>query len=125
MMKILFTGGSSFTGFWFIRELAAAGHEVTAVFRRQAEEYADEVRRQRVALAAEACRPVYGCSLRRRAVPRPDQRREAGTSSATTPPTSPTTRAPTSTPSRPSGTTPTTCRPCSRPSGPPAAAECS
>ena len=47
-MKILFTGGSSFTGFWFIRELAAAGHEVTAVFRKRAEEYSDEVRRQRV-----------------------------------------------------------------------------
>ena len=32
-MKILFTGGSSFTGYWFVRELAAAGHDVTAVFR--------------------------------------------------------------------------------------------
>ena len=28
-------GGSSFTGHWFIRELAAAGHEVTATFRRE------------------------------------------------------------------------------------------
>ena len=42
-MKILFTGGSSFTGFWFIRELAAAGHAVTAVFRRHAEEYSETV----------------------------------------------------------------------------------
>ena len=25
-MKILFTGGSSFTGYWFIRELTATGH---------------------------------------------------------------------------------------------------
>ena len=33
MMNILFTGGSSFTGSWFIRELAAAGHQVTAIFR--------------------------------------------------------------------------------------------
>jgi hypothetical protein len=24
---ILFTGGSSFTGYWFIKELASAGHE--------------------------------------------------------------------------------------------------
>jgi UDP-glucose 4-epimerase len=62
-MKILFTGGSSFTGSWFIRELAAAGHEVTAVFRRQAEDYPDAVRRRRVALAAAAGRPVYGCSF--------------------------------------------------------------
>jgi UDP-glucose 4-epimerase len=62
-MKILFTGGSSFTGMWFIRELAAAGHEVAAVFRRRADEYADAVRRRRVALAIEVCRPVYGCSF--------------------------------------------------------------
>ena len=32
-MKILFTGASSFTGFWFARALAAAGHEVVATFR--------------------------------------------------------------------------------------------
>jgi nucleoside-diphosphate-sugar epimerase len=62
-MKILFTGGSSFTGFWFIRELVAAGHEVTAIFRKRAEDYADLVRRQRVASAAESCRAVHGCSF--------------------------------------------------------------
>ena len=62
-MKILFTGGSSFTGFWFIRELAAAGHAVTAIFRKHPEEYPDDVRRQRVMLASEVCRPVYGCSF--------------------------------------------------------------
>ena len=50
-MKVLFTGGSSFTGMWFIRELAAAGHQVAAAFRRPAGEYADPVRRRRVALA--------------------------------------------------------------------------
>jgi nucleoside-diphosphate-sugar epimerase len=63
MMRILFTGASSFTGFWFIRELAAAGHEVTAVFRRRAEDYADSVRARRVVLASRACRPVHGCSF--------------------------------------------------------------
>ena len=46
-MKILFTGASSFTGYWFVRELAAAGHEVTATLRRPAAEYTD-VRRKRV-----------------------------------------------------------------------------
>ena len=40
-MKVLFTGGSSFTGFWFIRELAAAGHDVTAVFRKRPDEYSE------------------------------------------------------------------------------------
>jgi UDP-glucose 4-epimerase len=62
-MKILFTGASSFTGLWFVRELAAAGHEVTATFRRSADEYPDRVRRERVALAGKVCRPVYGCSF--------------------------------------------------------------
>ena len=62
-MKILLTGGSSFTGYWFIKELAAAGHEVTAVFRKRAEEYSDAVRRERVRLASEVCRPVHGCSF--------------------------------------------------------------
>jgi UDP-glucose 4-epimerase len=62
-MKILFTGGSSFTGFWFIHELAAAGHTVTAVFRRQAKEYPDAMRRERVSLASATSRPIYGCSF--------------------------------------------------------------
>jgi UDP-glucose 4-epimerase len=62
-MKILFTGASSFTGFWFIHELAAAGHSVTAVFRKQAEEYADAIRRERVTLASATSRAVYGCSF--------------------------------------------------------------
>jgi UDP-glucose 4-epimerase len=62
-MKILFTGGSSFTGSWFIRELAAAGNEITAIFRKRPEEYTDAVRRQRVALASRVCRPVHGCSF--------------------------------------------------------------
>jgi len=62
-MKILFTGGSSFTGSWFIRELTASGHNVTAIFRRQPGEYADAVRRERVVLAAKTCRAIYGCSF--------------------------------------------------------------
>ncbi len=59
-MRVLFTGASSFTGLWFVRELAAAGHEVTATFRQEPAAYPDELRRRRVALAAGHCRPVYG-----------------------------------------------------------------
>ncbi len=63
-MKILFTGASSFTGYWFVRELARAGHEVVATFRQaNAHAYADEPRRQRVGLALEHCRGVFGCSF--------------------------------------------------------------
>lgn len=32
-MKILFTGASSFTGYWFVRKLTEAGHEVTCPLR--------------------------------------------------------------------------------------------
>lgn len=62
-MKILFTGASSFTGYWFVRELAAAGHEVSAVFRGKPGDYPDEVRRNRAALLKDVCRPVHGCSF--------------------------------------------------------------
>ena len=62
-MKILFTGGSSFTGFWFIQELARAGHEVVATFRKRPEEYADEPRRTRVSMALKICRGEFGCAF--------------------------------------------------------------
>jgi len=62
-MKILFTGASSFTGLWFVRALTAAGHEVTAIVRHRDHEYPDLIRRERVALVGEVCRPVYGCSF--------------------------------------------------------------
>lgn len=62
-MKILFTGASSFTGCWFVRELAAAGHEVVATFRRQRSDYADPLRATRVNLVTKSCRPVCGCAF--------------------------------------------------------------
>ncbi len=62
-MKILLTGASSFTGFWFARELAQAGHEVVATFRKRPEEIADELRRKRVSMALDVCRGVFGCSF--------------------------------------------------------------
>ena len=40
-MRILFTGASSFTGYWFASELSKAGHEVTAVFRGSQASYRD------------------------------------------------------------------------------------
>lgn len=61
-MKILFTGASSFTGFWFVKELIAAGHEVVAIFQRNLEEYAD-LRRQRIEQIIPMCKPVFSCSF--------------------------------------------------------------
>ena len=60
-MKILLTGASSFTGFWFANELVDAGHEVVATFRRPLEEY-DGLRRRRIAALQPRCRSVHGCS---------------------------------------------------------------
>jgi len=50
-MRILFTGASSFTGTWFVRELAAAGHDVVATFRRTLDGY-EGMRAERVAEVA-------------------------------------------------------------------------
>jgi len=58
-MKVLFTGGSSFTGCWFIKELVSQGHEVVAVFRRGPKDYADDLRSARVALLSSICSPVF------------------------------------------------------------------
>lgn len=46
-MNILFTGGSSFTGMWFVKELANAGHRVVAPLLHSRKEYAG-LRRQRI-----------------------------------------------------------------------------
>ena len=62
-MKILFTGGSSFTGYWFARQLAAAGHEVFAVFRGKPDEYTDQLRRSRVETLVDVCHPFFGVSF--------------------------------------------------------------
>lgn len=54
-MKILFTGASSFTGFWYVKALAAAGHEVVCPITRDLENY-DGLRRQRLDLLKPLCR---------------------------------------------------------------------
>jgi UDP-glucose 4-epimerase len=56
-MKILFTGASSFTGYWFIKTLAAAGHEIVCPLRGAAENY-DGVRKSRVEKLSSLCRLV-------------------------------------------------------------------
>jgi nucleoside-diphosphate-sugar epimerase len=62
-MKILFTGGSSFTGYWFVKELSSCGHDVCAAFRCNLEDYAEDPRRKRVDALSRICRPVFGVSF--------------------------------------------------------------
>ena len=61
-MKILFTGASSFTGMWFVKELARAGHDVTATFRESLDKY-QGIRLERIKIATQFCKPVYECSF--------------------------------------------------------------
>ncbi len=61
-MRILFTGSSSFTGLWFIRELVAQGHEVVAAFQRGRDAY-DGVRGRRTELAAKLARAEFDCAF--------------------------------------------------------------
>ncbi len=48
-MRILFTGASSFTGIWFVRELGKAGHGVCAVMRGTKDSY-HGIRQERLAM---------------------------------------------------------------------------
>lgn len=59
-MRILLTGASSFTGLWFARKLAAAGHEVVAPLRGGEGGYAG-LRGSRVAELAAVARIVWDC----------------------------------------------------------------
>jgi len=56
-MRILFTGASSFTGFWFVKALAAAGHEVICPVTADVVDYAD-IRLWRVEQLKAVCRFV-------------------------------------------------------------------
>ena len=60
-MRILFTGASSFTGYWFVRELVAAGPEVVAVCRGDGRY--EGLRAERLRLVGELCETRYGCAL--------------------------------------------------------------
>ena len=59
-MKILFTGASSFTGLWFVQELAKAGHSVTAPLRSSFSSYSG-LRKERIEQLKEHCHLVFDC----------------------------------------------------------------
>jgi UDP-glucose 4-epimerase len=46
-MKILFTGASSFTGFWFVKTLASQGHELHTPLQKEYSQY-EGIRKKRI-----------------------------------------------------------------------------
>ncbi len=61
-MRILFTGASSFTGQWFVGQLAAQGHDVVMPFRRPYKTY-EGLRRQRVDAAMQHGEAIFECAF--------------------------------------------------------------
>jgi UDP-glucose 4-epimerase len=64
-LKIFFTGASSFSGFWFAKTLAEAGHEVTATFTRESVEAYPDVgfAKARVEMLQGLIQPVWQASM--------------------------------------------------------------
>jgi UDP-glucose 4-epimerase len=62
-MRILLTGASSFTGTWFVKALAEAGHDVFATLTQPRLEDYSGVRRRRVELMAPWATPLWNCLL--------------------------------------------------------------
>ncbi len=61
-MKVLLTGGSSFTGAWFARALAACGHQVVAPVRGRRDGY-EGVRGERVRVLEGCAEVVWECAF--------------------------------------------------------------
>ncbi|MCC6128067.1 MAG: NAD(P)-dependent oxidoreductase [Chlamydiae bacterium] len=61
-MKILFTGASSFTGFWFVSELAKRGHVVHAVCRKPLDRY-EGLRKKRLELLLPLCQIHFSVDI--------------------------------------------------------------
>lgn len=59
-MRILLTGISSFTGFWFAQELSSRGHEVIATLTKNSIDEYDGIRKERISLILDKVTPVFG-----------------------------------------------------------------
>ena len=62
-MKILLSGASSFTGYWFGKTLSAAGHKVTGSYRRGSAADYDGTRARRVSLFRDFGDQAFDCTF--------------------------------------------------------------
>jgi UDP-glucose 4-epimerase len=62
-MDILFTGASSFTGYWFVKTLSEAGHNVYTTFTKNKPDDYEGIRKERVLRIVRISRPVFNCSF--------------------------------------------------------------
>jgi nucleoside-diphosphate-sugar epimerase len=61
-VRILLTGGSSFTGLWFARSFVATGHTVVATLKEKTSYYSG-LRGERVAALQRVAEVVEGCTF--------------------------------------------------------------
>ena len=62
-MKILFSGASSFTGYWFVKDLVDAGNDVYTTFTCHHINAYDGIRKERVRNTVNISHPIYNCSF--------------------------------------------------------------
>jgi len=62
-MKLYFTGASSFTGYWFCKTLAEAGHHVVAAFTKPAAECYQDLERARCERLLPLVEPIWNASM--------------------------------------------------------------
>jgi len=65
-MKVLFTGASSFTGYWFVRELIHQGHEVSITLTGEDIDSYQDARKSRVEELCRVCTPIWSCKFGQR-----------------------------------------------------------
>ncbi|MFA6598817.1 MAG: NAD(P)-dependent oxidoreductase [Ignavibacteriaceae bacterium] len=62
-MKILFTGASSFTGYWFVKELANAGHQVFTTYTKSDINKYDGIRKERIIKLNTVSEQIFNCQF--------------------------------------------------------------
>jgi len=60
-MKILFTGASSFSGFWYVKALCARGHELFCTFTKPSPNEYDETCRERIESLPADAKKTWAC----------------------------------------------------------------